>query len=50
MRGGGDGVERLIQSQLKAHLFPVGILAEAISMRHSDMLYGMDISSISLEI
>ena len=50
MRGGGSGVESLIQSQLKSHLFPVGILAEAISMRHSHMLYGMDISTVSLEI
>ena len=30
--------------QLKSHVFPAGILAEAISMTHSDMLHRLDIS------
>ena len=45
----GDGwwgvAESLIQDQLKLYLFPVGILTEAISMTHSDMLYRVDIST-----
>ena len=30
---------------LKFHLFPVGVLAEAISMTHFDMLYRLDVSA-----
>ena len=37
--------ESLIQDQLKSHSFPGGILAEAISMTHSGMLYRLDIST-----
>ena len=37
------GSESLIQGQLKSYPFPVGILAEAISMAHSGILYRMDI-------
>ena len=33
------------KGQLKSHLFPSNILAEAISMTHSDMLYWLDIST-----
>ena len=43
----GDGwwsvAESLIQSQLKSHFFPAGILAEAISMTHSDKFYQLNI-------
>ena len=43
----GDGwwgeVESPILDQLKSHLFLARILAEAISMTHSDMLYRLDI-------
>ena len=35
----------LISNQLKSHLFPAEILAEAINMTHSDMLYRLDIFS-----
>ena len=38
------GAESLIQGQLKSHLFPAGILAEAISMRIFGMLYRLNIS------
>ena len=38
------GEEGLIQDQLKSQPFPGGILAEAISMTHSGMLYRLDIS------
>ena len=34
-----------IQDQLKLHPFPGGILAKAISMTHSGMLYRLDIST-----
>ena len=30
---------------MKSHLSPAGILAEAMSMTHSDMLYRLDIKS-----
>ena len=36
------------KGQLKSHLFPSNILAEAISMTHSDMLYWLDISTFYL--
>ena len=36
--GWWGGAERLMQRQLKSHLFPALILAKAISMTHSDML------------
>ena len=39
-----DGVESFPQGQLKPHPFPGGILAKAISMTHSGMLYRLDIS------
>ena len=45
VRGGRVGLENLIQGQLKSHPFPGGILAEAISMTHSVILYQMDIST-----
>ena len=45
--GWWSGTENLIYSQLKLHLFPTRILAEATSMRHSDMLYRLDISTFS---
>ena len=38
------GAEILIQGQLKSHLFPAWILAKAISMTYSGMLYGLGIS------
>ena len=41
MKGGGVGQKVLSFS----HLFPVVILAEAISMTHSDMLHPLDIST-----
>ena len=41
------GAESFIKSQLKSHLFPVGILAEAINMTHSDILYRLDTSMFS---
>ena len=37
--------ESFIQGQVKSHPFPGGILAEAISMTHSGMLYRLDISA-----
>ena len=37
--------ESLIQDQLKSQLFSAGILAKAISMTHSDMLYRLNIST-----
>ena len=37
-RGVMGWAERLMQRQLKSHLFPALILAKAISMTHSDML------------
>ena len=40
--------ERLIQVQLKLYPFPGGILAAAINMTHSSMLYRLDISTFSL--
>ena len=42
-----DGTESLIQSQPKSHLFPAEILAKAVSMTHSGMLYRLDISTFS---
>ena len=35
VKGGGVGLEILIQGQLKSHPFPGGILTEAIRMTHS---------------
>ena len=37
------GEESLIYGQLMSHLFPAGILAEAVSVTHSGMLYRLDI-------
>ena len=37
-QGWWGGAESLIYGQLKLHLFPTGILAEAVSMTHSGML------------
>ena len=41
--GWWGGVESPILDQLKSHLVLARILAEAISMAHSDMLYRLDI-------
>ena len=38
-------IESLTQGQLKSHVFPTRILAEAISMTHSGLLYQLDIST-----
>ena len=38
-------IESLIQGWLKLYPFPGGILAEAINMTHSGMLYRLDIST-----
>ena len=45
VRGGGLGLENLIQGQLKSHPFSGGILAEAIRMTNSCILYRVDIST-----
>ena len=45
VRGCGGGAESLIWDHLKSPLFPSRILAEAISMTHSGMLYRLDIST-----
>ena len=37
--------ESLIQGQLKSHTVPGRILAKAMSMTHSDVLYRLDIST-----
>ena len=42
-----DGLEILIEFQLKSHLFPAETLAEVISMTHSDMLYRLDDSTFN---
>ena len=42
--GGLEGAESRIQSQLKLHLFPGRFLAEAIYIKHSGILYRLDIS------
>ena len=42
---GGVGLESVIQGRLKSHPFPGGILAEAISMTHSGMLFRLHIST-----
>ena len=43
--GWGSGAESFVWGELKSHLFPAGILAEEVSMRHSDVLYRLDIST-----
>ena len=42
--GWWGGAESYIQGQLKSHLFPAEILVEAINMKHSGILYPLDIS------
>ena len=46
--GWWGGTESLIWGQLKSRRFRAKILAEAISMTHSDMLYRLDISTFNL--
>ena len=47
VRVGGGVPERLNKGQLKSLLFPVAVLAQAISMTHSGILYRLDISKFS---
>ena len=45
VRGSGGGAESFVQGQLKLNFFPDGILAKALCMTHSGMLYRLDIST-----
>ena len=45
MSGGGVEQKSYI-GRTETHFFPAGVLAKAISMTHSDILYRLDISTL----